>query len=135
MGKESVQILRKRIDITNLLGTLNAALSEENHVEAISWLEQLPRYAHRVHRCMVTSEHQRVGAHVCNTRNGFIIPVTRMRSNAHAWYAYPLAGASFVVIDVPGTVLANTVVPVAYGIAAIPCSVYQKMRRAFTSPD
>ena len=29
MGKESVQILRKRIDITNLLGTLNAALSEE----------------------------------------------------------------------------------------------------------
>ena len=29
MGKESVQILRKRIDITRLLDTLNAALSEE----------------------------------------------------------------------------------------------------------
>ena len=29
MGKESVQILRKRIDIVQLLGTLHAALSEE----------------------------------------------------------------------------------------------------------
>lgn len=96
------------------------------------WLEQLPRHAHRVHRNMVSSEHQNAGNHVCSTRNGFIIPVTRMRANAHAWYAYPLAGASFVTIDVPGTLLANTVVPVAYGIAAIPCSVYQKISRAFS---
>lgn len=96
------------------------------------WLEQLPRHAHRVHRNMVTSEHQNTGNHVCSTRNGFIIPVTRMRANAHAWYAYPLAGASFVTIDVPGTLLANTVVPVAYGIAAIPCSIYQKISRIFS---
>ena len=99
------------------------------------WLESLPRQAQRVRRSMVTSEHQRTGSHVCNTRHGFIIPVTRMESNAHAWYAYPLAGASFVLIDVPGTVVASTVVPLVYGVAAIPCSIYQKMWRFFTKPE
>lgn len=99
------------------------------------WLEQQPRHARRVQRHMVTSEHQTPGHHLCNTHRGFIIPVTSMRSNAHAWYAYPLAGLSFIVIDVPGTVLASTVVPLSYGIAAIPCSIYQKTRQLIVRPD
>ncbi|MBQ2869657.1 MAG: hypothetical protein IJE88_06490 [Akkermansia sp.] len=98
------------------------------------WQTELPKYARRYYRNMVTSEHQNVGSHLCNTRNGFIIPVTPSRTNKHAWYAYPLAGASFVLIDVPGTLLANTVVPVAYGIAAIPCSIYEKGKRIFVKP-
>lgn len=95
------------------------------------WSTTLPKHARRYYRNIVTSEHQQVGAHLCNTRNGFIIPVSRSRSNKHAWYAYPMAGMSFVLIDVPGTLLANTVVPVAYGIAAIPCSIYEAGKRAF----
>jgi hypothetical protein len=58
-----------------------------------------------------------------------------MRANKHAFYAYPAAGGAFVLVDVPGTILANTVVPVAYGIAAIPCSIYQKSKRLMVTPD
>lgn len=93
------------------------------------WQAELPKGARKYYRNMVTSEHQNVGSHLCNTRNGFIIPVTHSRVNKHAWYAYPLAVGSFVLIDVPGTLLANTVVPVAYGIAAIPCSIYEQGKR------
>jgi hypothetical protein len=39
-----------------------------------------------------------------------------------------------VLVDVPGTVLANTVVPAAYGIAAIPFSIYEKGRRIMVKP-
>lgn len=99
------------------------------------WQPQLPKYARRYYRNMVTSEHQQIGSHLCNTRNGFIIPVSRSRANKHAWYAYPMAGMSFVLIDVPGTLLANTVVPVAYGIAAIPCSIFEKGKRILVSPS
>ena len=98
------------------------------------WKAELPRYARRYYRNMVTSEHQQVGSHLCNTRSGFIIPVTRSRTNKHAWYAYPLAGLSFACVDVPGTLLANTAVPVIYGVAAIPCSIYEKGRRVFITP-
>ncbi len=98
------------------------------------WTTELPRYAHKHYSNMVTSEHQQVGSHLCNTRHGFIIPVTPSRTNKHAWYAYPLAGISFVLVDIPGTILANTVVPVASGIAAIPCSIYEKGRRIFVRP-
>lgn len=98
------------------------------------WQTELPKYAHPLHRNMVTSEHQQVGSHLCNTRNGFIIPVTPARANKHAWYAYPLAGASFVLVDIPGTLLANTVVPVIYGVAAIPCSIYEKGKRILVTP-
>lgn len=98
------------------------------------WQKELPKYARPYYRNMVTSEHQQVGSHLCNTHNGFIIPVTRARANKHAWYAYPMAGVSFVLIDIPGTLLANTVVPVAYGIAAVPCSIYEKGKRIFVRP-
>lgn len=98
------------------------------------WTTELPRYARKHYRNMVTSEHQQVGCHLCNTRHGFIIPVTPSRTNKHAWYAYPLAGISFVLIDVPGTLLASTVVPAAYGIAAIPCSIYEQGRRILVKP-
>lgn len=93
------------------------------------WQKERPKYARRYYRNMVTSEHQQVGSHLCNTHNGFIIPVSRARTNKHAWYAYPMAGLSLVLIDIPGTVLANTVVPVVYGIAAVPCSIYEKGKR------
>lgn len=93
------------------------------------WQADLPKHARRYYRNMVTSEHQNIGSHLCNTRSGFIIPVTRTRSNKHAWYAYPLAGLSFIIVDVPGTLLANTVVPVAYAVAAIPCSIYEGGKR------
>lgn len=99
------------------------------------WTSSLPKYARRVRRPMVTSEHQHVGSHLSNTRHGFIIPVTRMFTNRHAFYAYPAATASFVLIDVPGTVLANTVVPVVYGVAAIPCSIYQTGKLKLSRPD
>lgn len=98
------------------------------------WVTELPGRAHPHHKNMVTSEHQQVGSHLCNTRYGFIIPVTPSRTNKRAWYAYPLAGASFVLVDIPGTLLANTVVPVVYGVAAIPCSIYEKGRRMFVTP-
>jgi hypothetical protein len=98
------------------------------------WIAELPGRARPHYRHMVTSEHQHVGSHLCNTRRGFIIPVTPSRTNKHAWYAYPLAGVSFVLVDVPGTVLANTVVPAAYGIAAIPFSIYEKGRRIMVKP-
>ncbi len=98
------------------------------------WQAELPRHARPYYRNLVTSEHQNVGSHLCNTRHGFIIPVTPSRSNKHAWYAYPLAGAAFVLIDVPCTLLANTVVPVAYSIAAIPCSIYEQGKRIFIKP-
>ncbi len=99
------------------------------------WKTELPRYARRVNLRMVTSEHQQVGSHVCNTRHGFIIPVTPSRTNKHAWYAYPLAGVSFICIDLPGTIVANTVVPIVYGVAAIPCSIYEQGRRILVTPD
>ena len=99
------------------------------------WQSELPRYARRYYRNMVTSAHQHAGSHLCNTKNGFIIPVTRAKANKKAWYAYPLAGVSFVLIDMPGTILANTVVPVVYGVAAIPCSIYEKGRRIFVTPS
>lgn len=98
------------------------------------WKTDLPRYARRLNLNMVTSEHQEIGNHVCNTRHGFIIPVTPSRTNKHAWYAYPLAGLSLVCVDIPGTILANTVVPVAYGVAAIPCSIYEQGKRIFVRP-
>ncbi len=98
------------------------------------WQAELPRYAHRHYGHMVTSEHQNVGKHLCNTKYGFIIPVTPARTNKHAWYAYPLAGMAFVCIDIPGTLLANTVVPMAYGIAAIPCSLYEQGKRLMVEP-
>ncbi len=93
------------------------------------WKSTLPKGAKRVRHAMVTSEHQDIGTHVSITRNGFIIPVSRPQANKRAFYAYPAAGVAFVLIDVPGTVLANTVVPVAYGVAAIPCSIYQQTQR------
>ena len=99
------------------------------------WQASLPKKARKLRTNMVTSEHQQVGSHLSNTRSGFIIPVSRMRTNKHAFYAYPAAGISFVLIDIPGTILANTVVPVAYGIAAIPCSIYQKGRQYLVKPD
>lgn len=99
------------------------------------WTAELPRLARKSSRNMVTSEHQQVGSHLCNTRHGFIIPVTPSRTNRHAWYAYPLAGISFILVDIPGTVLANTVVPVTFGIAAIPCSIYEKGRRILVRPE
>lgn len=99
------------------------------------WKSALPKGAYRVYTPMVTSEHQQVGSHLCNTRSGFIIPISRHRANRHALYAYPAAGLSFVLIDVPGTILANTVVPVAYGIAAIPCSIYQKGKQFIVKPS
>ncbi len=98
------------------------------------WQSALPKHARRLRAHMVTSEHQEIGSHVSNTRNGFIIPLSRMGANKHAFYAYPAAGVSFVLVDVPGTVLANTVVPVAYGIAAIPCSIYQKSKQLLVTP-
>lgn len=99
------------------------------------WQAALPKHARRLRTHMVTSEHQQIGSHLSNTRNGFIIPVSRMRANKHAFYAYPAAGGAFVLVDVPGTILANTVIPVAYGIAAIPCSIYQKSKRLMVTPD
>ncbi len=99
------------------------------------WQRDLPKYAHRYYGHMVTSEHQHVGSHLCNTKRGFIIPVTPARTNKHAWYAYPLAGLSFICIDIPGTIVANTVVPLAYGIAAIPCSIYEQGKRILVSPE
>ncbi len=99
------------------------------------WQATLPEHAHRYRGNIVTSEHQQTGNHLCNTRNGFIIPVTPSRTNKHSWYAYPLAGLSFVVIDIPGTLLANTVVPIAYGLAAIPCSIYEQGKRIFVHPS
>lgn len=99
------------------------------------WQRDLPKYAHRYYGHMVTSEHQHVGSHLCNTKRGFIIPVTPARANKHAWYAYPLAGLSFICIDIPGTIVANTVVPLAYGIAAIPCSIYEQSKRILVSPE
>lgn len=99
------------------------------------WQAELPRYARPYYHNMVTSEHQNAGSHLCNTRDGFIIPVTPSRSNRHAWYAYPLAGAAFVFIDIPGTLIANTVVPVAYAAAAIPCSIYEQGKRIIIKPS
>ena len=98
------------------------------------WQRELPRYAKPARLNMVTSGHQQVGSHLCNTRYGFIIPVTPARANKRAWYAYPLAGVSLVLVDVPGTVLANTVVPVVYGVAAIPCSIYETGKRILVTP-
>lgn len=99
------------------------------------WVAELPRYARPYYHNMVTSGHQQAGNHLCNTRNGFIIPVTPARSNKHAWYAYPLAGFSFVLVDIPGTVLANTVGPALYGVAAVPCSIYEQGKRIFVYPN
>lgn len=99
------------------------------------WKSTLPKGARRVRHAMVTSEHQQTGSHLSNTRSGFIIPVSRSGANRHALYAYPAAGVAFVLIDVPGTILANTVVPVAYGIAAIPCSIYQKSKQLLVEPE
>ena len=98
------------------------------------WQRNLPKNAHRYCGKMVTSEHQNVGTHLCNTQRGFIIPVTPSSTNKHAWYAYPLAALSFVCIDVPGSLLANTAVPLAYGIAAIPCSIYEFGKRTLVEP-
>ncbi len=99
------------------------------------WSSSLPKKARRVHALMVTSEHQQQGSHLCNTRNGFIIPVSKPRANKHALYAYPVAGLAFIIIDIPGTLLANTVVPAVNGLAAIPCSIYQKGRQLMVKPD
>lgn len=98
------------------------------------WQRELPKNAQRYYGKMVTSEHQNVGTHLCNTQRGFIIPVTPARTNKHAWYAYPLAVLSFVCIDVPGSLLANTAVPLVYSIAAIPCSIYEFGKRSFVEP-
>lgn len=124
--KQKRQVTGYTIDALNC----NPATTRLQH----GWQRELPKYAHRYYRNMVTSEHQHAGSHLCNTRHGFIIPVTPARTNKHAWYAYPLAGLSFVCLDIPGTLVANTVVPVLYGVAAIPCSIYEQGRRILISP-
>lgn len=124
--KQRKQVTGYIIDSLNC----NPATTQLQH----GWQPDLPKYAHKYYGRMVTSEHQHVGSHLCNTRKGFIIPVSPARANKHAWYAYPLAGLSFVCIDIPGTLAANTVVPLVYGIAAIPCSIYEKGKRIIVSP-
>ena len=124
--KQRKQITGYIIDSLNC----NPATTQLQH----GWQRDLPKYAHKYYGRMVTSEHQNVGSHLCNTKRGFIIPVAPARANKHAWYAYPLAGLSFVCLDIPGTLIANTVVPVLYGVAAIPCSIYEQGRRIVISP-
>lgn len=124
--KQKRQVTGYTIDSLNC----NPATTQLQH----GWQKDLPKYARKYYGHMVTSEHQRVGSHLCNTKHGFIIPVTPARTNKHAWYAYPLAGMAFVCIDIPGTLLANTVVPLVYGIAAVPCSLYEQGKRIMVSP-
>lgn len=130
---EGAYPVRQRKQVTGyIIDSLNCnpATTQLQH----GWQRDLPRYAHKYYGHMVTSEHQHVGTHLCNTKRGFIIPVTPAKANKHAWYAYPLAGLSFVCLDIPGTLVANTVVPVLYGVAAIPCSIYEQGRRIMVSP-
>lgn len=99
------------------------------------WQGTLPRHAKRVQLPLISSEHQRVGQHLSNSRCGFVIPIGSMRANAHAVYAYPLAGVSAIVLDLPGTLIANTLVPAVSGLAALPGSLYQKTRWKLQKAD
>lgn len=99
------------------------------------WQSTLPRHAKQVKLPLISSEHQRVGQHLSNSRCGFVIPIGSMRANAHAVYAYPLAGVSAIAIDLPGTLLANTLVPAISGLAALPASIYQKTRLKIQKAD
>ena len=124
--KQARQVTGYTIDSLNC----NPTTTQLQH----GWQRELPKHARRYYGKMVTSEHQNAGTHLCNTRRGFVIPVTPARTNKHAWYAYPLAALSFVCIDVPGSLLANTAIPLVYGIAAIPCSIYEFSKRTLVEP-
>ncbi len=99
------------------------------------WQSTLPRNAKPVQLPLVSSEHQRVGQHLSNSRCGFVIPIGSMRANAHAVYAYPLAGVSAIAIDLPGTLIANTLLPAVSGLAALPASIYRKTRWKLQKAD
>lgn len=126
-GAKKVQPGIYRIDSVNL-NPVTTALQR-------GWNAQLPKRARKAQLHMVSSEHRQVGTHLCNTRYGFIIPVTPARANKHAIYAYPAAGLALLLVDTPATLLSNTLVPVCYAVAAIPCGIYQKGKMLAAAPE
>lgn len=70
----------------------------------VNWLEKLPPGAYRLRT------HSRLSIEDFfrgKTMPGQDVPTRPMEATASAWYHYPLAAASFVVVDVPATVAAN----------------------------